>query len=84
MTETMVERVARAMRQAIADPKDGPLKPFETAPSRCQWLICARAAIEAMRSQAFVYRDNGHVVHEMRGAPDDIWKTLLTAALGDG
>ena len=37
-----------------------------------------------MRSQTLVYRDNGHVVHEMRGAPDDIWKALLDAALGEG
>jgi len=46
--------------------------------------MLARAAIEEMRSQTLVYLDNGKVVHEMRGAPDDIWKTLLDAALGDG
>lgn len=53
-------------------------------PFKSDYLAAARAAIEAMRSQTLVYRDNGHVVHEMRGAPDDIWKTLLDAALGEG
>lgn len=80
----MIGRVAKAMREANAEPEDRPLVPFDTAPSRGKWMICARAAIEALRSQTLVYRDNGQVVHEMRGAPDDIWKTLLDAALGDG
>ena len=43
----------------------------------------ARAAIMALRDATLVYRDNGMVVHELRGAPDDIWKMLLDAALSD-
>lgn len=70
---SMVERVARAMERNSG---------IRAAPN--WWLKQARAAIEAMRSQTLVYRDNGHVVHELRGAPDDIWKTLLDAALGEG
>lgn len=43
----------------------------------------ALAAIGAMRSCTLIYRENGDVVHEMRGAPDDIWKSLLDAAIHD-
>jgi hypothetical protein len=41
-----------------------------------------RAAIEAMREVAPVVRDaDGHVIHELRGAPEDIWHLLIDAAL---
>lgn len=81
----MVERVARAICRSNCSPR------MSRDHIECQvenawdmWIPEARAAIEAMRSQTLVYLDNGKVVHEMRGAPDDIWKTLLDAALGDG
>lgn len=45
------------------------------------WAPEARAAIGALRGMTLVYRDGGEVVHELRGAPDDIWETLLDAAL---
>lgn len=55
--EAMIEATARAMREAMADPKDGPLKPFETAPSRKAWLLCSQAAarviVEACAKRAF-------------------------------
>ena len=72
----MVERVRKAIEAHCYEVG------FQLKPDAGNRL--ARAAIEAMRSQTLVYRDNGHVVHEMRGAPDDIWKALLDAALGEG
>ena len=81
----LVERVASAIEMVSLKYA---LRRFEgmadSDPGQGIWEEFARAAIEAMRSQTLVYRDNGHVVHEMRGAPDDIWKALLDAALGEG
>ena len=74
----MVERVGEALRVKLIEWYAGAISFEDGGP------MLARAAIEAMRSQTLVYLDNGKVVHEMRGAPDDIWKTLLDAALGDG
>ena len=74
----MVERVGEALRVKLIEWYAGAISFEDGGP------MLARAAIEAMRSQTLVYLDNGKVVHEMRGAPHDIWKTLLDAALGDG
>jgi hypothetical protein len=41
----------------------------------------ARAAVRAMRSFNLVYRHDGEVVHELRGAPNDIWRAMLDGAL---
>ena len=40
-----------------------------------------RKIVEAMLSQVMVCRENGRIVHEIRGAPDDIWKAMLSGAL---
>jgi hypothetical protein len=84
MAESMVERAARAAFFNDLDPFDQPkaaeLWDMWHGP-REQCLKHARAAIEAMRAETCVFRQNGEVVHELRGAPDDIWKTLLDAAL---
>lgn len=51
--------------------------------------IQARAAIEAMRDYHPVVRQPDYeggppeVVHILQGRPDDIWKALLAAALGE-
>lgn len=41
----------------------------------------ARDIISMMRAHVLVYRDEGQVVHELRGAPDDLWKMLLDKVL---
>lgn len=82
---SVVERVALAIlnsdRNAAGFPATGSRT---TIPDSDGYVRNARAAIEALMEHTLVYRDAGHVVHEMRGAPDDIWKTLLRAALEDG
>lgn len=83
----MVEIVARAM--AIADGCDPDDPAYVRYPGPTYIGVCwrdkyaskARAAITAMRETTLVYRQNGEVVHQLIGAPDDIWKTLLDAAL---
>jgi hypothetical protein len=46
------------------------------------WRSEARAAIEALRDLAIVYRnEDGEVVHEIRGDPTAIWRVLLDSAL---
>ena len=71
---SMVERVARAIADAEQEDFEGWADLYKAR---------ARAAIMALRDATLVYRDNGMVVHELRGAPDDIWKMLLDAALSD-
>ncbi len=42
----------------------------------------ARRAIAAMRDMVPVVRDqNGQMVHEIRGAPRDVWRAMIDAAL---
>jgi hypothetical protein len=53
MSETMVERVAMAMRKAYSSyGGDSALIPWEKSRACEEWLLCARAAIEAMREPA--------------------------------
>lgn len=84
----MVELVARATAMSLQetfgtkvgwDFWEADLNPTEEWKER--YRVAARAAIEAMREYTLVYRQDGMVVHELRGAPDDIWKMLLDAAL---
>lgn len=73
----MIERVARAIKAACALPGTKPVARLSDVDRRA-----ARAAIEAMRECELVVRnDDGHVVHELRGAPNDIWQHMITAAL---
>lgn len=78
---SMVERVARAMVRAnYPGGTDADIDGMWEG-----WRLEAVAAMKAMRDCTLVYRDGGHVVHEMRGAPDDIWKAMIDAALmGEG
>jgi hypothetical protein len=77
----MVESVARAI-WLVGEDWDTKAS-FGAMPDYGQdfWRDRARAAVGAMRNHTLVYRENGQVVHELRGAPDDIWKTLIDAAL---
>lgn len=52
--------------------------------AREHYLGHARTALEALRSFKPVIRQNGDMVHQLVGAPEDIWITLLDAAVGDG
>ncbi len=72
----IVETVAEAM--AADQSSEGA---FDCGDNKAGWVALARVAIEALRDTTLVYRDGGEVVHELRGAPDHIWKTLLDAAL---
>jgi hypothetical protein len=94
----MIERVARAIAFANGDNFSDAFKSKSrwiakrgesggrfrdvNEPFQSDYIDMACAAINALAESTLVYRDNGNVVHEMRGAPDDIWKTLLTAAIG--
>ena len=71
----MVERVGRAI--ADADDEDY-MEDWRRYDAR------ARAAIMAMRDYIPVFRDprDGGKVHQLVGAPEDIWRTMLDAALG--
>jgi hypothetical protein len=68
----MIERVARAVADAF-------MEDYDEAPNLYDAM--AEAAIAAMREFKMVVRHDGEVVHELRGAPDDIWKAMIDAAL---
>lgn len=70
---SMVEHVAQAMAENAGFN-------WEYC-AQSQWKDDARAGIEAMRAMVPVVRDEGRVVHELRGSPASIWSTLLDAAL---
>jgi hypothetical protein len=79
----MIERVAAAMWVARGDyPKTATEIKMIWPAVRPELEAMARAAIEAMRDMTPVVRENGEVVHELRGAPADIWSTMMDAALG--
>jgi hypothetical protein len=89
----MIERVARAISgQDEAGWLDLPENDRERLYGGGKWHDAgrtrqdyrdeARAAIEAMEYCAPVVRDeSGGVIHELRGAPSDIWAMLFAAAL---
>jgi len=66
----LIESVAQAIHES-----DG--LPLSMARSH------ARVALKAMRDHTVVYREDGLMVHQLIGAPDDIWKMLLDAALAE-
>lgn len=81
----MVERVARALNAADSDGLSGePCSWDELLPHwQGQYLAMACAAIQAMRSHKLVFREDGEVVHEVRGEPNAVWQTFLDAALNE-
>lgn len=93
MTE-MVEKVARAIADHVgpgfdAMLKDGSELRREALMARadindltqCDMLDAARAALEAMRDFTPVVRCEDGVVHQLVGAPEDIWRTMIDAAI---
>jgi len=74
----MLEKVARALcrENCLGEPDAA----FLDA-NWPKWTSPARAAIEAMRSVDVVMRDGPGVVHEIRGAPNEVWKAIFDAAL---
>lgn len=79
-TMSMVERVARAIFDKVVGPNVWGSKHY--ADQQKVSYISARAALEAMRECDLVYRnDEGQIVHELRGPPNVIWKTMIDAAL---
>lgn len=83
---SLLEMVARAMRRRRFE-RTGVLNAFDAdVPATAHELDDARSAIVALRSHTLVWRETGPlggVVHEIRGAPDDIWKTLLGGVLSE-
>lgn len=90
----MIERVARAIGYGMASTVSGNNMPHMSGDPRDRIppvrrkafdravMLAASAAIAAMRECELVVRDDeGHVVHELRGAPNDIWQHMITAAL---
>lgn len=39
-----------------------------------------RTVLERLRERELVMREDGMVVHEVRGAPNDVWQAMLDAA----
>lgn len=76
----MIERIARRLCSVLV-PEASQAVIDEAWPD---YVFAARATIEAMRECDIVIRKNGNVVHELRGSPSDIWRTLCDAALRDG
>jgi hypothetical protein len=78
---SMIERVARALCRLDGHPENATM---DGKPLWRDYEREARAAIGAMRSAAPVVRDRaGNVIHELRGAPEDIWAMLIDGALGE-
>lgn len=40
-----------------------------------------RTVLERLRERELVMRENGMVIHEVRGAPNDVWQAMLDAAV---
>lgn len=81
---TTLEKVADAIAQKLV--ACGALKHANDASSawaKGPCLLAARAALEALKAGKLVFREGGEVVHELRGAPDDIWQTLLDSILSE-
>ncbi len=68
---SMLERVARAIWASEWDEELPPAGYVQHALA----VQMARAAIEAMRAETLVYRQDGQVVHEQRGG----WRDIATA-----
>ncbi len=85
----MVERMARAMAPMFADANsywcngtEWPDCPPATCQCRKMAFEAARAAIAAMNDvEPVVLASDGSIVHELRGAPRDLWLVLMAAAL---
>jgi hypothetical protein len=87
---SVIEKVARAIAADLGNQDWG--EPFKLKDDltlsyidqgETDFASLARAALEALREHKLEVRDEGGVVHQLVGAPDDIWKTLLTAALNE-
>lgn len=79
----MIERAARALCLAEHfEDADAPvmvgmktMKAWESRVSR------VRAVMEEMLNTDVGCRVNGEIAHEIRGAPNDIWKSIITSFL---
>jgi len=86
MTGSMVERIARAICKSNNYEPDHVGERIEGygrwhRPAWTFYKADAITALTALREYTPVVRDQGHVVHELRGAPADIWRVLIDAAL---
>ncbi len=75
-TETMREAVETALLAAAGGMEHG--KPADIS-------VLADAAIrtvlERLRERELVMREDGMVIHEVRGAPNDVWQAMLDAVV---
>lgn len=81
MTDTMLERAAKAARERYADHMgDRDIVTWEKAKSREAWLICARAALEAIREPSEA------MVRDCRWGDQDVaeWVEGVDAILSEG
>lgn len=80
-TETMREAVARAMDEALrAIESDARLSELTDDEVRALTDAAIRTVLERLRERELVMREDGMVVHEVRGAPNDVWQAMLDAA----
>lgn len=58
----------------------------QTLYERLERQHLAKAALEALREFKLVFRcpHDGGVVHELRGAPEDIWQAMIDQAIKEG
>ena len=75
----MVTQVARAICDSVEADEFDELR--SDGVIYAAYMQQARAAIEVLRDMVPVVREDGNVIHELRGSPASIWKTLLDAAL---
>ncbi len=79
MQMNMIEKAAKAL--SGADDPHG-IQWYGVNPD--YWDKLARVAIETMQGAVPVVREQGELVHELRGSPSAIWATMFEAALSPG
>lgn len=94
-TETMREAVARAIFEKmgyVTGDDDDPFRPYtweaavaseyavEAEEARGYADAAIRTVLERLRERELVMREDGMVIHEVRGAPNDVWQAMLDAA----
>ncbi len=83
MAETMIEKMAKTMRERYAEHSgDHDIVPWEKSKSREAWLLCARAALLAIREPDGLPFTN-EVVDTEGGweTPRKVWKDTIDAIL---
>lgn len=80
-TETMREAVRNSLVLASSAIERGArLSEITDDEVRALTDAAIRTVLERLRERELVMREDGMVVHEVRGAPNDVWQAMLDAA----